>query len=275
MVFGHRPVVHVEPPRGGVTRTVRKVALCGSHDASLADAPWTDPSWEFWGHASSRAWYKRRMDRYFDLHPPAVWSRGGKKGTKDMYTKWLAKNTVPIYMQKQFPEVPASVEYPRGRILTEFAYAHRRRYFTNHAAWMIALAITEGVTTIALFGINYSTESEYVRQRGSAEYWIGQCDARGVAVHLPEQCSLLAEPGLLYGYESHDEGTGELKDQFKRRVWKGAESLRPIQAGDKLVEPPESVRKQIEAEELESPRPDWAMRPLPENETTPHLQAVG
>ena len=42
---------------GRVTRTGRKIALCGSHSASLTDAPWTDPSWEFWGHASSRAWY--------------------------------------------------------------------------------------------------------------------------------------------------------------------------------------------------------------------------
>jgi hypothetical protein len=272
MILGHRPVVHVEPPRGGVTRTVRKVALCGSHDSSLADAPWTDPSWEFWGHASSRAWYKRRMDRYFDLHPPACWSRGGKKGVADIYPKWLAQNTTPIYMQKKYPQVPASVEYPKGRILAEFGDA--RPYFTNHAAWMIALALTEGVTAIGVFGINYGTESEYVRQRGSAEYWLGRAAQQGVRIVLPQQCTLLAEPGLLYGYESHDEKTGELKDEYKRKAWKPAETIRPIQPGDKRVEPPAHIQKQIEEEEKEFPRPDWSLGPLPE-ETTPHLKAVG
>ena len=81
-----------------VTRTVRKIALCGSHSASLEDAPWLDPSWEFWGHASSRGWYGRPMDRYFDLHPKSCWTRGGKKSAA--YPQWLAQNTVPIYMQE-------------------------------------------------------------------------------------------------------------------------------------------------------------------------------
>ena len=58
------------------------------------------------------------MDRYFDLHPKACWDRGGKKG--NAYPKWLGRNTVPIYMQKAWDEVPASIEYPLGRILLEF-----------------------------------------------------------------------------------------------------------------------------------------------------------
>lgn len=274
MTVPGRPPVPKLPVRTGVTRTVRKIALCGSHDSSLVDTPWDDPSWEFWGHSSSRAWYKRHMDRYFDLHPPAVWSRSGKKVPRVAYLRWLAQNTVPIYMQQKYEQVPASVQYPRGRILMEFSYAHRRQYFTNHAAWMIALAITEGVSHIGFFGINYSTESEYVRQRGSAEYWIGQCDARGINVVLPEQCSLLAEPKLLYGYESHDEETGELKDAYKRREWKPAETIRPIKPGDQLVELPPEIKKLVAEEERESPRPEWSLGPLPV-ETTPHLQAVG
>lgn len=241
----------LESPRAVTARTVRKIALCGSHTSSLEDAPWTDPSWEFWGHASSRAWYRRRMDRYFDLHPPACWTRGGKKG--DVYPKWLAQNTVPIYMQDKYPQVPASIKYPKGRVLTEFSYAHRRHYFGNHAAWMIALALTEGVTHLALFGINYSSEGEYFTQRGSAEYWLGQLDGRGVNVILPEQCSLLADPKLLYGYESHDEQTGALKSEYKRRH---TQPSKPV-----VRDVPESLRKEIEAEERDNPRPEWAAVP--------------
>lgn len=257
MTVSARVPVPKEPVRAHpAARTVRKVALCGSHAASLEDAPWADPSWEWWGHASSRAWYRRQMDRYFDLHPKACWTRGGKKG--DAYPKWLARNTVPIYMQDVYPEVPASVKYPKGRVLLEFADA--RPYFTNHAAWMIALALTEGVTTIGLFGINYSTEGEYQRQRGSCEYWLGRAAGAGVRIVLPSQCTLLADPVALYGYDSHDEQTGKLKEAYRPKVWTTPKVA--ADAGGHLKPPPE-LQAQIEAEEKEYPRPEWALGPLP------------
>jgi hypothetical protein len=251
-------------------RTVRKIALCGSHSSSLADAPWEDPSWEFWGHASSRAWYRRPMDRYFDLHPKACWYRGGKKSS--LYPKWLAVNTVPIYMQKRVPEVPASVQYPKGRILAEFSYAHRRRYFANHAAWMIALAITEGVTHVGLFGIDYSAQSEYQTQRGSAEYWLGQLDGRGITVILPDQCSLLSEPALLYGYESHFEETGKLRPEYQPKKW-AEKAIRPIVPGQPvppLAEPPKDLLEDIRNEEAEHPRPAWALGPIDRTDGQAH-----
>lgn len=252
MTLTMRPAAPLEPPRVVATRTVRKVALCGSHSASLTDAPWQDPSWEFWGHASSRGWYRRQMDRYFDLHPRACWTRGGKKG--DGYPKFLARNTVPIYMQQRFPEVPASVEYPRGRIMTEFSDS--RPYYTSQVAWMIALALTEGVSAIGLYGINYGTEGEYLNQRGSAEYWLGRAAERGVRVVLPEQCTLLREPALLYGYESHDEVTGLLRDEYRPRLW--GKVRVPAGDGDAL-EPPPEIRAMMEAEEREHPRPEWSL----------------
>lgn len=248
-------------PRPVGVRTARKVALCGSHLDSLRDAPWDDPSWEFWGHASSYIYYPRPLDLYFDLHAKACWTRGGKRAT---YPKWLAKNVVPIYMQKRDPSVPASLEYPKNRILTEFA--DMRPYFTNHVAWMIALAMTEGVTSIGLWGINYSIESEYMRQRGSAEFWLGRAAERGIRIVIPPTCSLLADPGLLYGYESHDEETGKLKDEFKVKEWSPAQTIRPLAPGEthRLAEPPKHLLAEIAAEEEDHPRPAWALGPLPE-----------
>ena len=248
-------------PSKPIPRTGRKIALCGSYSLSLEDAPWEDPSWEFWGHASSHAWYKRQMDRYFDLHVKACWTRGGKKGAS--YPQWLKANTVPIYMQEKYPEVPASVKYPKGRILLEFADS--RGYFTNHVAWMIALALTEGVSVLGLFGVNYSSESEYMRQRGSCEYWLGRAAGMGVRVILPEQCSLLREPGLLYGYDSHDRTTGILKDEYKPKLWESKEKklLVPGQPIPTL-EPPGHLRQIIAKEEAEYPRPEWARISLPD-----------
>lgn len=257
MYYSTRPLPQVEVPRvNPAARTVRKIALYGSHPSTLMDAPWGDPSWEHWGHSSSRSWYRRPMDRYFDLHPKACWTMYGKK--HQSYLKWLKRNTVPIYMQEQWEEVPAAVKYPKGQILQEFGGS--RPYFTNHVAWMIALAMTEGVTHIGLWGINYSSESEYARQRGSAEYWLGRAEERGIRVVLPEQCSLLREPALLYGYESHDLKTGQLKEEFKRKVWGSGQDKKPVMDGESLPipMPPPAVLRMIEEEEREGQRPDWA-----------------
>lgn len=233
-------------------RTTRRIGIFGAHMPSLVDAPWQDPSWELWGHASARSFYSRPMDRYFDLHPRSVWTRGGKKGA--LYPEWLAKQTTPIYMQQRFPDVPASIEYPRRRVFQEFAYAHGRKYFTNHVAWMVALAIMEGATAVGLWGINYAIESEYVRQRGSAEYWLGQLDARGITVVLPEQCSLLNDPARLYGYDSHDKETGLLVPEYGKKQWPHG----PENPGPKPAVPTPDIVQAIKDEEMDHPRPTWA-----------------
>lgn len=240
-------------------RTTRKIAIFGTHQPSLADAPWLDESWERWGHASGRMWYSRPMDLYFDLHPRSCWTRGGKKGAN--YPKWLANQTTPIYMQERYAEVPASMEYPKRRILQEYGGA--RPYFTNHVAWMIALAFTENVTTIGLFGINYAIQSEYVMQRASCEYWIGRAQERGLTVILPEQCTLLREPALLYGYESHDEETGQLKKEYRIKEWAHGHDIEPGRPLSIRAEPTPEIAAEIRQEEIDYPRPDWALGPLP------------
>ena len=172
------------PPLAGMGR-IRKIALIGSHSETLKHTPWDDPTWELWGHAASRGFYKRSPDRYFDLHRRECWTKSNAKGER--YLRWLATNTVPIFMQERYPEVPASIRYPIERVLAEF-----RPYLTSHAAWMIALALTEGVTHLGFFGVNYGkttaigADCEYGVQRGSCEYWMGFAEARGVRLVMPK-----------------------------------------------------------------------------------------
>lgn len=259
VVLGGPGVVLPKPPQA-VSRTTRKIALLGSHSSSLAACPWADPSWELWGHSSARAWYKRELDRYFDLHPRPCWNRNNRKGST--YPRWLATNTVPIFMQERYSDVTASVRYPKERILLE--YGGVRRYFKNHLSWMMALAFAEGATHIALFGINYGHVSEYEMQRGSAEYWLGRAEERGIHLMLPDECSLLAEPKGLYGYESHDE-TGALMPAYKQRIPKPAETILAIgQGGERfeLAKPPAHLKDQIALDEMD--RPAWSLGPLPE-----------
>ena len=256
----------VRPPMATIGRQ-RKVGLLGSHH-SLEYAPWFDPSWELWGHASSRFYYKREPERYFDLHRKECWVMAHKH---DRYMSWLKRNIVPIYMQDVDKEVPASIRYPR-----EIIFAENRRYFTCHAAYMIALALSEGVTHIGVWGINYSADSEYGTQRGSCEYWLGVAEGRGVRIVLSEKNTLLQHPAQLYGYESHDEN-GRLVEAYRSKkttldTQSGPLQLTLLKPGELVpfpAAPPSSVaqrelnidrdRKPIEWEEglIGAPHGEW------------------
>jgi hypothetical protein len=102
-------------------------------------------------------------------------------------------------MQRRFQKVPASVRYPKERVVAEYP-----RYFTSHAAWMIALALSEGVTHLGFYGIHYALDEEHKKQRAGCEFWMGIAVGRGVQIVNPEGSPLLREPKWLYGYESHD-----------------------------------------------------------------------
>lgn len=188
-----------EPPAPAAIRPVvgpgrlRKIALIGSAP-TIAHAPWHDPSWEIWAHATCHH-LCLRADRYFDLHP---WEWITGKHVPG-YVEFLQQTTVPVYMQRRHKEVPQSYRYPRERVESEF-----RPYFTSHAAWMMALALTEGVTHIGLWGIHYEHDVEHKAQRAGCEYWVGVCEGRGVQVVIPTGSPVCREPKWLYGYESHE-----------------------------------------------------------------------
>lgn len=186
----------------------KKLGLLGN-TVSLDFAPWHDPTWTLAAHPCCRPRCKREPDWYFDLHRPEMF-RQEKKGWNKRYYTWLKNLQTPVFMWKNWPDVPMSVEFPLTRLLGEF-----RRYFTNQCAYMIALALTEGVTHIGLFGCQYGHETEHGVQRDSLTYWLGFAEARGVQIVIPPKFNtLLCTPAELYGYESHDE-TGALIPSYR------------------------------------------------------------
>ena len=187
-------------PAAGVGR-LRKVAFLGGAK-TLKFTPWHDETWELWAHASCRHLCKRDPDLLWDLHPRELWDNPKRKTWDPKYGQWLRTNRIPIMMQERYLDVPSAIRYPFETVITEFP----RGYMPNHVAYMAALALTEGVTHVALYGCDYNTNSEYGAQRGGAEYWLGVLEGRGVQVLLPPLCDLLNKPGLLYGYESHPNG---------------------------------------------------------------------
>lgn len=206
--FKPRPPAPRRAPLAGVGR-LRKIAMIGGGE-SIQYVPWQDPTWETWVHASCRHLCKREPDLLWDLHPPELWRDSKKKTWDPKFYDWIKTNRVPIMMQQVYPDVPASIKYPFEQVITEFP----RGYMTNHVAYMIALALQEGVTHIGLFGCDYHMGSEYGPQRGCAEYWLGVAEGRGVHVQLPPKCDLLNKPSLLYGYESHPNGVRDPSYSF-------------------------------------------------------------
>jgi hypothetical protein len=188
------PAPSYEPP--GLGR-LRKIALIGTAP-TMALAPYHDPSWEIWAH-NSAAHALPRVDRIFELHPRDFWMR--PKPWHKNYVQWLQRCPVPLYMHEHYADIPQSIRYPKERILSEF-----RRYFSGQAAWMIALALTEGVTHLGFYGIHYASADERGAQRAGCEYWMGVAEGRGVQIVMPEGCPLLREPRLLYGYENYKDG---------------------------------------------------------------------
>ena len=195
-----KPPIPRRPVFAGVGR-LRKIAILGGA-RTIRYAPWDDLSWELWAHASCRHLCKREPDLLFDLHPPELWKDPKKKNWDPKYFDWIQKNRIPIMMQDMYKESPASIRYPFETMITEFP----RGYMTNTVAYMVALALMEGVTHLGVFGCDYHTGSEYGPQRGSAEYWLGFAEGRGVHVCIPPTCDLLGKPQLLYGYQSHPNG---------------------------------------------------------------------
>lgn len=180
----------------------KKLGLLGSTE-SLAFAPWADPSWTLAAHPCCRKKCKREPDWYFDMHVRKQF-QDVKKSWHPEYYNWLTHLQTPVFMQENYTDVPMAVRYPKERVFGEF-----RNYFTNHCAYMIALAMTEGVTHIGLFGCQYAGGGEREKQRESLLYWLGRFEQNGGTVVIPPKFNTLFQMPL-YGYESHDPETGKL-----------------------------------------------------------------
>lgn len=185
----------------------KKLAIVGMTPTHVF-TPWHDPTWTIAAHPCTYTIVEREPDWWFDLHPSACFTKA--KGWRAGYYNWLKHLRTPIFMQHDWPEIPMATRFPRERIMAEY-----RAYFSNHAAWMVALALTEGVTHVGIYGCEYSSDPERGIQRGSLEYWLGVFEGRGGHVILPPGSRLLNKPAELYGYESHDLKTGKLIDSYR------------------------------------------------------------
>lgn len=177
----------------------RKICILGSAESTKDLAPFDDPSWEIWGLAW-RYYDHPRMDVCFDIHDPSMWHEYVKP---EIYGAWLQKpedaegNPVDVYL---LPHVAAEYTGSKPYPLDKAEQLMGRRYFTSSFSYMLAKAIIDGATEIAIFGVDLVSDEEYFEQRPAAEYLLGIAQAHGIKITIPEQSALL-KASFIYGQE--------------------------------------------------------------------------
>jgi len=190
-----------------------KVAIVG-FAPSWKETPWDDQSYEIW---CLNEFYKVgnqiknfRADRWFEIH-----DRNSKSKSNPEHQKFLKECPCPVYMWKKYDDIPNSVKFPKDEIINFFEEKGCKgaRYFTNSISWFIAFAIYEGFKTIAVYGVDMATDSEWGWQRPSCEYWIGLAEGMGIEVIIPPSSDLL-KCTQLYGFESNNRNRAWMKAQI-------------------------------------------------------------
>ena len=154
-----------------------KVAIVGMSPATHDLAPFGDREWETWGLPWDGDW--SRMTRTFEIHDAKLFD---DRGFYPPGYRERLEHCPGLYLQRGMVEYPDAVPYP----LEAVTAAIGRDYFQSSVAYMIALAIHEGASEIALCGVDMGDDTEYGYQKANAEYLLGIAAGRGIRVHIPE-----------------------------------------------------------------------------------------
>lgn len=186
----------------------KKIALIGSAPSSIRLAPYHDPQWEIWGCSPGVYGVAPRSNTWFELHryePGQTWF-------SPEYCQFLAKYPGDVYMAEVRPEIPNSKTLPVDELVAKYG----PYFFTSSLAWMMAMAIEEGATSIGLWGVDMSATEEYGYQRAGCQYFAQIAAAMGIEVGVPPESDLFRPPPL-YGVSEIDHGQIKLL-QRKREL---------------------------------------------------------
>lgn len=164
---------------------MRKVAIVGSAPGSEMLAPFEDLTWEIWALVQHVHKYPR-FSRVFEIHD----------NLSDEYQKDLVSKYPNLVVGSGF-------QYETGNV-TKFPFDEAEKlfgslYLTSTIAYMVALAIIEGVTHISIYGVDMAVDdNEYFHQQACVAAWIGFAKGKGIEVSLPKNAALL-KSSYLYG----------------------------------------------------------------------------
>lgn len=174
------------------------VVIMGSHPRTRKDFDFSRTDCDVWifNEALSNGTFPR-ADATFQMHDEVIWKNPANRNDKG-YSEWLKRDDIPpVYMQKYYPEIPQSVQYPLDGIMKMTSNFEHNKFITSSPAYGIALAVYKGYKRIEIYGVEMETQTEYMYQRAGIAYWVGVAIGKGIEVRTPT--NIFQEP--LYGYE--------------------------------------------------------------------------
>lgn len=191
--------VKLRVPADRLTR--RKVAIVGFTDHRLEALKLNRDEFEVWGLNELHKQHEVSLfDRWFEVHNRADLDADAE------HVAAMGKMDIPVYMQAHYPDIPASVPFPRQQIIDRFGI----NYFTSSIAWEIAFAILLGAEEIHVYGVDMATSTEYGQQRPCCEYWLARAQGMGIKISVPPTADLLKTVGE-YGF-------GTIGDAFSLKL---------------------------------------------------------
>lgn len=177
-----------------------KVAIVGTAPTSKMLAPFADDSWQIWACSAGNVDQLPRVNVWYEMHAINEMMAPENRAMAEPFYGWLkGKSDAGMFdvVMLEFNQfVPKAVPYPRDRMIELFG----RNWFTSTVAYMLAVAIANGATEIALFGVDMAADQEhYQAQRAGCVRFIEIAMERGIKVHVPDESCLLASTPM-YGY---------------------------------------------------------------------------
>ena len=148
-------------------------------------------------------------DRCFMMDPPSRFldTPNAGKQTNSMADRLQAKLGIPIYSCTLDERCPDVIEYPLQQVIQKTGFA----YLNNTVAYSFAYAISQEVSDMHLYGIDFTHKAVNFAEAGRAccEFWLAIAATKGIKLHIAHNSSLLdmnvPDDQKLYGYHRLDD----------------------------------------------------------------------
>jgi len=166
----------------------KKIIICGTAPSSMQLAP-QGGDWTVWS-CSPGTYGHIKADKWFEIHrwePGQTWFSEG-------YVEFLKNFDGEVMMSQQVNDVKGCTLLPVDELVERYG----PYFFTSTIAYMLAMAIDEGATKIALYGVDMAASEEYGYQRAGCQYFAQIAASRGIEIGVPPESDLF-RPAPLYG----------------------------------------------------------------------------
>jgi len=148
-------------------------------------------------------------DKCFMMDPPSRFldTPNAGKQTNIMSERLKQKINIPIFSCTLDERCPDVVEFPLQEVIQKTGYA----YLNNTVAYSFAYAISQKVSELHLYGIDFTHKAINFAEAGRAccEFWLAIAISKGIKVNIAHNSSLLdmnvPEDQKLYGYHRLDD----------------------------------------------------------------------